>query len=227
MGRELMRFYVVRKVTSTTILYFDYLLTLDAEVNLIWKAPWNLVKVLYLIMRYMPFMDVTMILYYTVTPGVSTSACVTTGRIAPASIVIGVIIAETLLAIRTWTLWRKNLIIAVIFAAIGAGCFIPTLVIVISYIHSVHHIETPNPMLFPCITTKKPSLSIIYALFLAFEVVILVFTAIAGISAYRQSKSPFVKMVTQDGIMYYVYLGALSIGNIVMIVVARIYILIL
>ncbi|KAF8978497.1 hypothetical protein BDQ17DRAFT_1265594, partial [Cyathus striatus] len=36
---------------------FDTLLTLDIEVTFIWSTPWNVIKVLYLVTRYLAFID--------------------------------------------------------------------------------------------------------------------------------------------------------------------------
>ncbi len=41
----------------------DYFLTLNAEVSLIWPSRFNFVKVLFLLTRYMPFVDVSLVLY--------------------------------------------------------------------------------------------------------------------------------------------------------------------
>ncbi|KAL1941653.1 hypothetical protein VTO73DRAFT_7092 [Trametes versicolor] len=40
------------ELASTVIILFDHLITLDQEINLIWRAHWGLGKVLFLINRY-------------------------------------------------------------------------------------------------------------------------------------------------------------------------------
>ncbi|PFH47954.1 hypothetical protein AMATHDRAFT_150896, partial [Amanita thiersii Skay4041] len=40
---------------------FDYLLTLDLEIKYVWKSRWSIIKFLYLVMRYMPFLSVIVI----------------------------------------------------------------------------------------------------------------------------------------------------------------------
>ena len=35
--------------------FWDYILTFEMEVNLVWKSKWNFVKGLYLFQRYLPF----------------------------------------------------------------------------------------------------------------------------------------------------------------------------
>lgn len=49
---------------SSALWVYDLLLTIADEIELIWFARWNLLKVLYLFQRYMPLVDtVTLVLY--------------------------------------------------------------------------------------------------------------------------------------------------------------------
>lgn len=36
---------------------------LDLEYSLVWKAKWNVTKVLYLLARYLPFIDTSLVMY--------------------------------------------------------------------------------------------------------------------------------------------------------------------
>ena len=36
---------------------YDYLLTLEMEIELVWKSKWNWIKFVYLFQRYLPFID--------------------------------------------------------------------------------------------------------------------------------------------------------------------------
>ncbi|PFH46792.1 hypothetical protein AMATHDRAFT_153814, partial [Amanita thiersii Skay4041] len=38
---------------------FDYLLTLDLELRFIWHSRWSIIKVLFLLARYSPFIDMS------------------------------------------------------------------------------------------------------------------------------------------------------------------------
>lgn len=44
-------------VSSVALLLYDYALTLSLEVDLVWRAPWNLLKLFYIVQRYLPFFD--------------------------------------------------------------------------------------------------------------------------------------------------------------------------
>lgn len=45
------------KVAASSLFVWDYLLTLGMEIELIWYSPWTIMKVLYILQRYMPFID--------------------------------------------------------------------------------------------------------------------------------------------------------------------------
>lgn len=41
---------------------YDYLLTFEREVSLVWRSPWSIVKILFLLARYTPFVSISAIL---------------------------------------------------------------------------------------------------------------------------------------------------------------------
>ncbi|KAF5327784.1 hypothetical protein D9619_004753 [Psilocybe cf. subviscida] len=44
-------------LAACVLFLWDYFLTFDLEVQHIWKAKWNVIKVVYLLQRYLPFFD--------------------------------------------------------------------------------------------------------------------------------------------------------------------------
>ena len=42
---------------ALTMFLWDYILTFDMEVDLVWKSKWNSMKGLYLLQRYLPFTE--------------------------------------------------------------------------------------------------------------------------------------------------------------------------
>ncbi|KAJ8089215.1 hypothetical protein PM082_014463 [Marasmius tenuissimus] len=52
------------QVAGATLIVFDTLLTLNREIHLIWASPWSLVKAVYLIQRYLPFIDTVVLNTY-------------------------------------------------------------------------------------------------------------------------------------------------------------------
>jgi hypothetical protein len=62
-GRLMVHFSLFK--LSTTVQLYDFILTFPQEVSLIWPAPWSLMKVLFLLTRYLPFADVVIRLWRT------------------------------------------------------------------------------------------------------------------------------------------------------------------
>ncbi|KAJ7201662.1 hypothetical protein GGX14DRAFT_544678 [Mycena pura] len=58
-------------VASMTILVFDYLLSFELEVSLVWGTKWSFSKVFFLCSRYPPFLDVPLQLWYSLTPNMN------------------------------------------------------------------------------------------------------------------------------------------------------------
>lgn len=49
---------------------FDWLLTLEMEISLVWTSKWNVTKVLYFLTRYLPFIDSSIVMYREFCPGI-------------------------------------------------------------------------------------------------------------------------------------------------------------
>jgi len=49
---------------GAAIFFYDYLVTLGMEIDLVWSSQWNFVKFLFLFQRYMPFFDTFLIWVY-------------------------------------------------------------------------------------------------------------------------------------------------------------------
>lgn len=53
-------------VAASTLFLWDWMLTMRMEVDLVWKSKWNFMKVLYLLQRYLPFVDTVGLVLYRV-----------------------------------------------------------------------------------------------------------------------------------------------------------------
>ncbi|ETW77542.1 hypothetical protein HETIRDRAFT_173803 [Heterobasidion irregulare TC 32-1] len=53
------------------ILIQDWLVLFGEEVDLVWNSQWSIPKLLYIINRYAPFVDVTLDLYHSLSKSIS------------------------------------------------------------------------------------------------------------------------------------------------------------
>ncbi|KAL5485799.1 hypothetical protein ACEPAI_6841 [Sanghuangporus weigelae] len=89
------------ELASSTIIIFDYLLTLDQEIQFIWKARWSIGKVLFFLNRYYTLFVVGFNNYALFSPKLSDDWQGWTGLVAAA-------LAETILQLRLYALYYGN-----------------------------------------------------------------------------------------------------------------------
>ncbi|KAF8989963.1 hypothetical protein BDQ17DRAFT_1256353, partial [Cyathus striatus] len=53
---------------------YEYSITLDLEVKFIWNAPWKFMKIIYLMTRYLPAIDISLVLLRSYLPIIDETA---------------------------------------------------------------------------------------------------------------------------------------------------------
>ncbi|KIK43097.1 hypothetical protein CY34DRAFT_11947 [Suillus luteus UH-Slu-Lm8-n1] len=91
-------------IGSLAILVFDYCITFQDEVQWTWFRRWDLIRVIFTISRYLPFVG----------SGMTAYAALRVSGPCPPSLaeniihILCIIAAEGLLVIRTWAFWKKS-----------------------------------------------------------------------------------------------------------------------
>ncbi|KAF8996802.1 hypothetical protein BDQ17DRAFT_1329743 [Cyathus striatus] len=62
-------------VSSFFLFLYEYFITLDLEVKYIWNSPWTLIKTLFLVTRYLTFIDTSLDIIRHFSPHLSAEAC--------------------------------------------------------------------------------------------------------------------------------------------------------
>ncbi|KAF8636827.1 hypothetical protein AX17_003234 [Amanita inopinata Kibby_2008] len=112
-------------VASMAILAFDYLLTLPLEIEYVWKSRFNVVNILYFITRYLPFIDISMVLYQEFRTTLSPEACLRTNKAFGWLYIIGFSVGEIILSLRTWAVCGMDRRLTVAFPIIYLGLMVP------------------------------------------------------------------------------------------------------
>ncbi|THU96295.1 hypothetical protein K435DRAFT_664735 [Dendrothele bispora CBS 962.96] len=122
---------------------YDYFLTIDREIELIWFSDWNLVKVLYLIQRYLPFvdflchLDLEFLKVLQVVHRCFFLKFIRFGGIA-------------ILSIRTWAIWKNYRLVNFAIPVYFMGAWIACTVFSFIYTNSIGFIYAPFPGLTGC-----------------------------------------------------------------------------
>ncbi|KAJ7760876.1 hypothetical protein DFH07DRAFT_816050 [Mycena maculata] len=104
-------------VGMLTALTYDTLLNIDQEYRFVWKYPWSPIKWLYLWARYSPFIDTALGVHIRTQLFVDPTTCHIVTSFVRIFAVLGTIITEMILTIRTYALYEKSLSLLIFLAA--------------------------------------------------------------------------------------------------------------
>ncbi|KAF8996794.1 hypothetical protein BDQ17DRAFT_1249352, partial [Cyathus striatus] len=104
---------------------YEYFITLDLEIKYIWNARWTYIKIIYLITRYLPFIDTSLVLLEKLYPHLSAKDCYnlfsTIGCNNTATVIF---------TVRVWAVWGKSKWSRFFLPIFYLACWTPEYVIV-------------------------------------------------------------------------------------------------
>ncbi|KAK0502842.1 hypothetical protein EDD18DRAFT_1345685 [Armillaria luteobubalina] len=224
-------------VASATLMIHEWAVLFDQEVSLMWQSPWNLVKVLYLISRYSPILDVIIALEEHIRPRVIPKTCRTYNDISIMSASVGIAIAEH----KVYNDYRYSYELTIahlpsypdfadmcpvrelqesgLWAWYGVDAM--NLWVLIRYFKSSVFEPQPSPVLPGCyLASADPIFFICFASLLLLDALQLVLQLYKAIKIFRGSRTPFISTFFQDGILYYMCLFPLALANVLVIILA-------
>ncbi|KAF7759878.1 hypothetical protein Agabi119p4_11573 [Agaricus bisporus var. burnettii] len=215
--------YPCHIVASTTLMVFDWILTFSSEVEFIWKAKWNIIKVLYLITRYLPLAFIPLDLSYVFTDSFTLLGCAAVYDTIIIMYIISLLTAEFIFTMRTVAVWGKDKHVAyILFATFATMCVVtPTLIGI--------HLKRTSQQLNgfrevqqgQCTPISDKSYKFLVATFTvtaAYDTTTLTFMVIRALSTSRWRVDSYLfRTVYGDGISFYIYIFGVSLVNIVFI----------
>jgi len=195
---------------------YDWLLTLPREVEYIWRADWNWSKVLYLLTRYMPFITIALVIRNQFALDPTPESCKRTLQAICWLALIGLDLAEVVLAVRTYAVWERDKRVGIGLALLLALYQIPDVIILNKFIQGTSYTRNPYPELHRgCVYNKANRL--VYANWLIITIVegvVLVLMIISATKAYHKHTSNLMHVVYRDGIRFYLYIFCATLANV-------------
>ncbi|KAF9014292.1 hypothetical protein BDQ17DRAFT_1230581, partial [Cyathus striatus] len=147
---------------------YDYLLTFEHEVNLVWNAPWGVMNLTYILARYVPFIMIGMI--DRVASDVSATRCKSLFLLTTCSLTL---LPEAVLTIRTWAVCGRRRWLGIVLLFYYIGNWVAVVVATSGFLDSMEFVlQKPlRPVLHGCLITSARSnlLVIDWALLFVFD----------------------------------------------------------
>ncbi|KDR72731.1 hypothetical protein GALMADRAFT_252945 [Galerina marginata CBS 339.88] len=210
------------EVAAAALYLWDYLLTVGMEIELVWTSRWNVIKVLFLVQRYLPLLDTCILtLYRDLQPGRTGNGCTVIEMATGFMYVGGYVVAEALLTFRVWALWERSRTLAFILPVAFAVCWAPAFVVMYYFQQSLRFSPAPIPGVPGCfVIAASEILKWCWVSLIIWNAFTLFLMLIPGMRHYRSQlhSSLLYSVVYRDGTFYFFFLFVLSIINIVLTV---------
>ncbi|KAF8998703.1 hypothetical protein BDQ17DRAFT_1361808 [Cyathus striatus] len=216
------------KVASVAILVFDYFLTFELEMKYIWSTKWSIPNLMFLFTRYLPFVESCVLFFRIFSSGLSTETCNQAYKVNALLILVGIIVAEIILSLRTWAVWGQNKVVGIGLVIFSFSAAIPAIPVIVLFSGTA---KSPLST-FPWVFSSRGSriLSIEWILLMIYDGGLLTLMAVQALKSLTMDNETFfkafftsskpgelLKPILKDGILYYFYLFVLSALNVVVI----------
>ncbi|KAL5519808.1 hypothetical protein ACEPAG_1468 [Sanghuangporus baumii] len=202
-------------VVNLAIWLYEFSMTADKEVRLVWPSRFTIVKLLFFANRYLPLFTISANAYFLILNDnddeyLCKPALLFVGYMSFA----GFFLAEVVLAFRVYVIWQaqKSILILVfgtLFAkTAGSG--------VITYFYLTSTEMSPINLFrsgCECIFTRRIEWITMLLVFI-FEIEILSLMIIAKRVHFKRSRSELVDILLKDGVLYCITIMAISLMNI-------------
>jgi len=208
-------------MSAVALFIYDYGLTLHREIKLIWFSRWSYTKVLFLLVRYLTFADTYLLLHNQLFPNVSANSCKLAYTAAVWLVTLKVSLAEVILALRTWAVWRQNKVVGVVLAVLmvanmAVQCYF-------AYQSGLFlggwFLDPMYPGFRGCyaglLSVGRADLPDNYVALTILEGIVLVLMLISAFRLYRAGAMGELSRIThRDGILFYVILLGITAANV-------------
>ncbi|XP_006455308.1 hypothetical protein AGABI2DRAFT_121238 [Agaricus bisporus var. bisporus H97] len=188
-------------MATIVVFFFECLITMDMEVELVWKSKWTFTKAMYLINRYSTITDIVVLYFHNY--GTWVSACQAIYHLGIALYIVGIYLSESLLILRVAVIWKaigKQWIFVVgILWAMYSAVMVYMLTSTFLLLRDVTFFT-----LLPfggCLAQPKTTLWLDYCLLLIYDITMLAFMAYPTLKAFTVPYKPtgFVKHIHFEG----------------------------
>jgi len=206
-------------ISAISTFVYDYILTLHLEIELIWFSQWSYTKVLFLVFRYMTFIEMALALHNQTFPNLSAGTCKATYPAQMWLMIFQAIIAEIILAIRTWAVWNRNKTVGILLVVSILASSALQFFLLNKFIQSLQYAPPLYQGSRGCsIVNADTTLWGNYAILTAIEAIFLVLMVTSAVRSFRESnRGRFSFIIHRDGIIFYVYLLFISAANMVVV----------
>jgi len=205
-------------VAALAAFAFDYCLTFPLEVEHVWGTKWEVTRIVFTLSRYLPFLASSLACYDVLV----NNRCGVLIVILDALYTACVILAESILILRTYALWGRNKKVLVFLLVLGgafiAGAEVTSLKIDLTLPGDFTSFYKFAPS--ACVYRSSRSTAFQYGFLAMYEIILQCMNSWRKFRTYRGFQSRALNTLYCDGIIYMSWIILLSAVKLTVMVVA-------
>ncbi|KAL5531035.1 hypothetical protein ACEPAG_3911 [Sanghuangporus baumii] len=197
---------------------YEFVLTIETERCLIWTMPWSIAKLLFIATRYLPFIDTTIVLWHQLGMAMTDGHCQFAYNVTGWLQLCGILLAEIILVLRAWAIWERRRIVGLLLLIWTVAIWLPEIIFMAKFLSTLKFSPLPDGIAGCLVVGGSSILTVNWTLLMVFEAGVLCLMLVVGFRTYKiHGNSAMFKAVYGDGSLFYFYLFALSVANVVVI----------
>ncbi|TDL21284.1 hypothetical protein BD410DRAFT_312021 [Rickenella mellea] len=208
-------------IAAFSVLLWDYFVLLPDEVSFVWPTRWNLTKCLFVVNRYLAFVDQPMVIYVLMFAD-DAKVCENTFQALGYIITLGIQVAQWILVLRTYAVWGNKSdksffgLLTVYICTLGIAYWA-----LHRYLSGVRSTGVPVPGMKGCtLLFENRDAWIPIVLHIPVESIFFILLAYKAVQYFRFGSSSLMTVIYHDGLLYFACILATSITNLVVVIVA-------
>jgi len=200
----------------------EWFILLNREVEYVWRTEWGVGKILYIVSRYAPFIDMPItIASHTASYGViDLDTCNTLYKIATWNIVFGIGISESILLLRTSAIYSKSKRVTIPLSVAYAVSVVAGVIITWRYLQTTAFGPLPSDLFKGCNLVRRDAIIFFdFLILLVFELAVVILTFRRGFRDFT-SGTPLLRVVYRDSISFFFVLFGLTLSAILILALA-------
>jgi len=161
--------------------------------------------------------DVTAILFYLFHGDMEIQTCHKVFAASTYFVLIGAVVAEIILSMRTHALWKGSRVVLMILIALNLCTLIPAMWITHLSVNALEFVSSPLPALVPCVfsgTQSRAKEFISFVLLMLLDALTTVLAVLSAVNHWRNTNNPLIRTLWMDGVFYFVCLLSISCVNV-------------
>ncbi|KZP01269.1 hypothetical protein CALVIDRAFT_129211 [Calocera viscosa TUFC12733] len=185
---------------SVSLVFFDYVITLPQEIDLIWSTKWTPGKGLFVFIRYVGLLAAAVSLYVRFGANVTPLSCTVATWCSLSSVYLVSVATGLVLALRTWAIWNRTrwcaALVGVVWLAASTGTIVYTVISLAGSSQYGNFDGLPG-----CMVADTPAtadvVAKVYSFGVAYEPIIFIMTIIRGFR-HLSNPSAMMKVLYRD-----------------------------